>query len=75
MFSSDNVRTHSEGVAGARIQSAWTPERERRAVRLYLVEGFTAAEVEKYAASLKARIADLEAQLAARDGSVQHRVG
>jgi hypothetical protein len=45
MFSSDNVRTHSEGVAGARIQSAWTPERERRAVRLYLVEGFTAAEV------------------------------
>jgi GcrA cell cycle regulator len=25
--------------------SIWTPERERRAVRLYLVEGFTAADV------------------------------
>jgi GcrA cell cycle regulator len=25
--------------------SIWTPERDRRAVRLYLVEGFTAAEV------------------------------
>ena len=45
MFSSDNARTHSEGAGGARIQSVWTPERERRAVRLYLVEGFTAAEV------------------------------
>ena len=31
--------------AGARCHSAWTPQRERRAVRLYLVEGFTAAEV------------------------------
>jgi hypothetical protein len=29
----------------------------------------TAAEVEKYAASLKARIAELEAQLAARGGT------
>jgi hypothetical protein len=34
----------------------------------YITPRFTAAEVEKYAASLKARIAELEAQLAARDG-------
>jgi hypothetical protein len=32
------------GDGGAR-PSLWTPERERRAVRLYLLEGFTAAEV------------------------------
>jgi predicted pyridoxine 5'-phosphate oxidase superfamily flavin-nucleotide-binding protein len=35
----------------------------------YITPRFTAAEVEKYAASLKARIAELEAQLAARDGA------
>ena len=29
----------------ARFASAWTPQRTRRAVRLYLVERFTAAEV------------------------------
>jgi uncharacterized protein len=34
----------------------------------YITPRFTAAEVEKYAAPLKARIAELEAQLAARDG-------
>jgi uncharacterized protein len=34
----------------------------------YITPRFTAAEVEKYTASLKARIAELEAQLAARDG-------
>jgi uncharacterized protein len=34
----------------------------------YITPRFTAAEVEKYAASLKVRIAELEAQLAARDG-------
>ena len=28
-----------------RRPSIWTPERERRAVRLYIVEGFTAADV------------------------------
>jgi GcrA cell cycle regulator len=32
-------------VDGARTPSAWTPEREARALRLYLEEGFTAAEV------------------------------
>lgn len=32
-------------AASAGSPSAWTPERERRAVRLYLIEGFTAAEV------------------------------
>jgi GcrA cell cycle regulator len=31
--------------AGPHPTSAWTPARERRAVRLYLEEGFTAAEV------------------------------
>lgn len=31
--------------ASARHASAWTPQLEQRAVRLYLVEGFTAAEV------------------------------
>jgi uncharacterized protein len=36
----------------------------------YITPRFTAAEVEKYAAPLKARIAELEAQLAARDGPV-----
>jgi uncharacterized protein len=36
----------------------------------YITPRFTAAEVEKYAAPLKARIAELEAQLAARDASV-----
>jgi hypothetical protein len=30
---------------GARGPSAWTPEQLRRAVRLYLIEGFTAADV------------------------------
>jgi predicted pyridoxine 5'-phosphate oxidase superfamily flavin-nucleotide-binding protein len=35
----------------------------------YITPRFTAAEVEKYAAPLKARIAELEAQLAARDGA------
>ena len=35
----------------------------------YITPRFTAAEVEKYAASLKARIAELEAQLAARGGT------
>jgi uncharacterized protein len=35
----------------------------------YITPRFTAAEVEEYVASLKARIAELEAQLAARDGS------
>lgn len=34
----------------------------------YITPRFTAAEVEKYAAPLKARIAELEAQLAARNG-------
>jgi uncharacterized protein len=34
----------------------------------YITPRFTAAEVEKYTASLKARIAELEAQLAAREG-------
>jgi hypothetical protein len=33
----------------------------------YITSRFTAAEVEKYAAPLEARIAELEAQLAARD--------
>ena len=32
-------------AARHRDLSNWTPERERRAVRLYLVEGFTAADV------------------------------
>jgi predicted pyridoxine 5'-phosphate oxidase superfamily flavin-nucleotide-binding protein len=36
----------------------------------YITPRFTAAEVEKYAAPLKARIAELEAQLAVRDGPV-----
>jgi hypothetical protein len=45
MFSSRFPNTHREGAAGAATPSTWTPERERRAVRLYLVEGFTAAEV------------------------------
>ena len=36
----------------------------------YITPRFTAAEVEKYTAPLKARIAELEAQLAARDGPV-----
>jgi len=36
----------------------------------YITPRFTAAEVEKYAAPLKARIAELEAQLAARNGPV-----
>jgi hypothetical protein len=45
MFSSLLHKTDNEGGPGARNQSAWTLERERRAVRLYLVEGFTAAEV------------------------------
>jgi predicted pyridoxine 5'-phosphate oxidase superfamily flavin-nucleotide-binding protein len=35
----------------------------------YITPRFTAAEVEKYAAPLKARISELEAQLAARDAS------
>jgi uncharacterized protein len=35
----------------------------------YITPRFTAAEMEKYAAPLKARIAELEAQLAARDAS------
>jgi predicted pyridoxine 5'-phosphate oxidase superfamily flavin-nucleotide-binding protein len=35
----------------------------------YITPRFTAAEVEEYAAPLKARIAELEAQLAARDGT------
>ncbi len=34
----------------------------------YITPRFTAAEVEKYAATLKARIAELEAQFAAHDG-------
>jgi uncharacterized protein len=34
----------------------------------YITPRFTAAEVEKYAAPLKARIAELEAELSARDG-------
>jgi predicted pyridoxine 5'-phosphate oxidase superfamily flavin-nucleotide-binding protein len=34
----------------------------------YITPRFTAAEVEKYVAPLKARIAELEAQLATRDG-------
>ena len=34
----------------------------------YITPRFTAAEVERYAAPLKARIAELEAQLASRDG-------
>ena len=34
----------------------------------YITPRFTAAEVENYVAPLKARIAELEAQLAARDG-------
>jgi predicted pyridoxine 5'-phosphate oxidase superfamily flavin-nucleotide-binding protein len=33
----------------------------------YIIPRFTAAEIEKYAAPMKARIAELEAQLAARD--------
>jgi len=45
MFSSRPTITPRDGAAGGRVQSAWTPERERRAVRLYLLEGFTAAEV------------------------------
>lgn len=32
-------------ASAASIASPWTPEREARAVRLYLAEGFTAAEV------------------------------
>jgi len=36
----------------------------------YITPRFTAAEVEKYAATLKARIAELETQLAARDSPV-----
>jgi predicted pyridoxine 5'-phosphate oxidase superfamily flavin-nucleotide-binding protein len=36
----------------------------------YITPRFTAAEVEKYAAPWKARISELEAQLAARDGPV-----
>ena len=36
----------------------------------YITPRFTAAEVEKYAAPLKARIAELEAQLAAKDGAL-----
>jgi len=35
----------------------------------YITPRFTAAEVEEYVAPLKARIAELEAQLAGRDGS------
>lgn len=35
----------------------------------YITPRFTAAEVEKHTAPLKARIAELEAQLAARDGN------
>jgi hypothetical protein len=36
----------------------------------YVTPRFTAAKVEKFAAPLKARIAELEAQLAARDSPV-----
>lgn len=36
----------------------------------YITRRFTAAEVDKYAAPLKARIAELEAQLAVRNGPV-----
>jgi hypothetical protein len=39
------------------------PERSQ-----YITPRFTPAEMEKYASPLKARIAELEAQLAARDG-------
>jgi hypothetical protein len=41
----------------------------------YITPRFTAAEVEKYAAPLKARVAELEAKLAARGGPglVGHR--
>jgi uncharacterized protein len=35
----------------------------------YITPRFTAAEVERYAAPLKVRIAELEAQLAARDAT------
>jgi GcrA cell cycle regulator len=35
----------SEAAPSDRRPSIWTPERQRRAVRLYLVEGFTAADV------------------------------
>jgi hypothetical protein len=35
----------SDPGPGAHSPSAWTPEQERRAVRLYLIEGFTAADV------------------------------
>ncbi len=47
MFSSPPPKTtpDSRPADDARCPSAWTPERQRRAVRLYLVEGFTAAEV------------------------------
>jgi GcrA cell cycle regulator len=47
MFSSFPTKTapNARAARGARCPPAWTPERERRAVRLYLVEGFTAADV------------------------------
>lgn len=35
----------SEPATPDRRLSIWTPERERRAIRLYLVEGFSAADV------------------------------
>ena len=38
----------------------------------YITPRFTAAEIEKYAAPLKARIAELEAELAARDADASH---
>jgi hypothetical protein len=38
-------RHRRDARPGAHSPSAWTPELERRAVRLYLVEGFTAADV------------------------------
>ena len=49
MFSNQSSKSARSGRpdAARRIHCppTWTPERERRAVRLYLVEGFTAADV------------------------------
>jgi hypothetical protein len=43
-FAPTTARAHTV-VGSARNPSVWTPEREARALRLYLEEGFTAADV------------------------------
>lgn len=40
-----NPTPRRDARPGVHSPSAWTPEQERRAIRLYLVEGFTAADV------------------------------